>query len=233
LRNAAAHFDDDFGYDEPVRKKSPRQPRATAPKARRKKKGKGRFSLDMHKVARYSAIGMSATVALGIMVNALVMQKGHHPAPLFAKKIEIGQADALVPAPAPAAKVVPAPQAAQDAAPIAEPTESIAIPTPPAKPRRVVASTTADKAPGDDPIARLLKSSTGGASADKTDAKTLMGVQRALVKLGYVLKPNGTMGPLTKKAIEGFEKDRHMPVNGEVSHRLVKILAAESGLKID
>ena len=187
----------------------------------------------MHRVARYAAIGMSATVVVGIMVNALMMQKGHHPAPLFGPGT-IGLATAVTaPMPPKIARV-----AVPDAAPTPVP-PPVAAPAPmaTAKPRH--AATTpldagASKAAGDDPIARLLKAGSAPiVASDKAGGKTVLGVQKALAKLGFTLTPNGTMGPATKKAIEAFEKERNMPVNGELSHRVVRILSAESGVKID
>ncbi len=222
MRNAAT-FDDDLGYDAAPRKGAPRKPRA-ASTAGKKKKGARRPRFDMHRVARFTAIGMAATMALGIMVNALVLQKGHHPAPLFGK--------APVPATAQATAPLPPVRAAQVDGP-----EEVATPAPVAKAHKtVVAARDADAPIGDDAIGRLL---SGGAALAKTkgdakgDGKTVMAVQRALSKLGFKVPPTGAAGPATKKAIEAFEKDRHMAVKGEVNRHLVKVLAAESGIKID
>ena len=220
MPTAVASFDD-FDLDEPARKRAPRKPRASAPKgkgASRKKGKKPRFAFDMQRVARYGAIGMSGSLALAIMVNALVLQKGHHPAPLFGKAIALG------PSPAPAEKtqvVAPAPEEAMPPAP--------AVATP--APRAIVE---APEAPAGDPIGQLIdgKAPPAGA-AGKAETRTVMGAQRALAKLGFSLKPNGNLGPQTRKAIEAFERDRHLPVKGELSHRVIKILAAESGVKID
>ena len=216
MRNAAAAtFDDDFGFDKPARKAAPRKPRA-----RPGKKKRSSFRLDMHKVARYAAVGMSATLALGIMVNALMLQKSRHPAPLFGKGV------AIAPPPAPVAA-----PAARTPAPAAPPVEQAPaeVPAPAAKPHHA-----ADKTSEGDAIARLLQGPGGGApTVDKADSKTVLGVQRALAKLGFAVKPDGTLGLSTRKAIEAFEKDRHLPINGEISHRLVRTIGAESGMKID
>lgn len=223
MRNAAT-FDDDLDYASVPRERAPRKPRA-ASAAAKKKKGPRRPRFDMHRVARVAAIGMAATMALGIMVNALVLQKGHHPAPLFGKAPGAAAASAVLPRPVVHAAQVDAPLAVTPVAPTAKARKS------------VVASRDADEPVGDDAIGRLL---AGGAPAKasgkgeaKSDGKTTMGVQRALTKLGFKVPPTGTAGPATKKAIEAFEKDRHMAVKGEVDRRLVKVLAAESGIKID
>ena len=240
MRNAAATFDDDYNYDAPSRGSAPRKPRASSPKSPsskskpRKKKGK-RFAVDFHKVARYAAIGMSATVVVGIMVNALMMQKGHHPAPLFGKSALDTTTTIVAPTPAKVARVsVPSPApAVEETAPIAAPT-----PMPVLKPRHATMTSTTDQASAratdDDQIAKLLKTGVVPVVAgDKNDSKTVLGVQKALTKLGFTLKPNGTLGPTTKKAIEAFEKERNMPVNGTLSPRMLRILSAESGVKID
>ena len=221
MRNAAT-FDDDLGYDAAPRKGAPRKPRAASGAG--KKKGARRPRFDMHRVARFAAIGMAATMALGIMVNALVLQKGHHPAPLF------GKASAATPAPTPQPPI----RATQADAPT-----EVAPAVPMAKARKIVVAARETDAPaGDDAIGRLLaggsapvKSAAKGDS--KGDGKTVTGVQRALSKLGFKVPTTGAAGPATKKAIEAFEKDRHMPVKGEVNRHLVKVLAAESGIKID
>ena len=223
MRNAAA-FDDDLAYASPRRKSGPRKPSAST--AGKTKKSVKRPRFDMHRVARFAAIGMAATMALGIMVNALVLQKGHHPAPLFAK------------APAPAAPQAAAPlppvRTAQAAAPA-----DVALVTPSKAHKVAVASRDADASDADDAIGRLLASGSvpnakvTGKSDVKIDGKTVMGVQRALTKLGFKVPATGSAGLATKKAIEAFEKDRHLPVKGEVNHRLVKMLSAESGIKLD
>ena len=218
MRNAAATFDDDFGFDPPAPKKATRKPR---PGSKGKKKQK-RFSMD--RVARYAAIGMSAAVAIGIMVNALMMQKGHHPAPLFAS------ASSFRLAAVPAAPPRPKGQGAEmtNASTMALPTAAPASTTSAGK------TTAVPQAPRDmvtdDPIARLLR---GSPSIPGATDKPVLGAQKALLKLGFNVKANGLMGSSTKKAIEAFEKDRHLPVRGELSHKLIKVLAAESGLHID
>jgi peptidoglycan hydrolase-like protein with peptidoglycan-binding domain len=70
-----------------------------------------------------------------------------------------------------------------------------------------------------DPIAELLE-----------PANRTMAVQRALAEFGYgQIKPTGTVGPETKAAIEKFERERKLPVTGQVSERLTRELAAMKG----
>ncbi len=220
---AAATFDDDFGAFEPRRRAVPRKPQPVPSKKRKGGKGK-RSRLDMTKVARVAAIGMGAAVAGGIMVNALVMQKSRHPAPLFGQTLAVPR-DAAPPAAVPV-KPAPAPAAVAPPAP----------PPVPAKPRHAAASpdkAADDKVADGDAIARLLNGGGGDKATAKSDGKAVLGIQRALAKLGFAVKPSGTFGPQTRKAIEAFEKDKHLPVKGEMSPRLVKVLSAESGMKLD
>ena len=222
MPNAAATFDDDFGFDKPARKAAPRKLRTASSGKRKKKRPDSRF--DMQKVARIAAIGMSASLALGIMVNALVLQKDRHPAPLFGKTV------ALAPPPATIAVAPKAPAPVEAVAPTLAraPAET---PPPAARTRHAAADNTDEG----DAIGRLLRGSSVAApvAADKPDGKTVMGVQKALTKLGFAVKPSGSLGPSTRKAIEAFEKDRHLPIKGELTRRLVKIIGAESGVRID
>ena len=59
-------------------------------------------------------------------------------------------------------------------------------------------------------------------------------MQRALAEYGYgQLKPTGTIGTDTQAAIQKFERDRKLPITGQVSDRLVRELAAVIGHPID
>ena len=223
MRNAAT-FDDDLDYSPARRKSGTRKPGATS--AGKTKKSVKRRRFDMHRVARFAAIGMAATMAFGIMINALVLQKGHHPAPLFARAPVHAAIQAQAPLPPVRAAMAEAPA-------------EIAPAAPPKARKSVVASRDADASNTDDAIGRLLASGSfpntkaAGKGDAKIDGKTVMGVQRALTKLGFKVPATGSAGLATKKAIEAFEKDRHLPVKGEVNHRLVKMLSAESGIKLD
>ena len=236
MRNAAT-FDDDLGYESAARKAKPRKSSTgTSPGRARAADGPGRGKalakrprFDLHRVARFVAIGMAATMATGIMVNALVLQKGHHPAPLFGKTTT-SVASIAAPVPAGVARVQ------------SDETAAVAQPAPAKSRKTVVATRDTDAPASDDMIGKFL---SGGqlptpakAKGDgKTDGKlagtTVMGAQRALTKLGFKVPATGGAGPATKKAIEAFEKDRHLPVKGELNRKLVKVLAAESGIKID
>jgi peptidoglycan hydrolase-like protein with peptidoglycan-binding domain len=55
-----------------------------------------------------------------------------------------------------------------------------------------------------------------------------------LSKLGYAaLRSDGVIGPGTRQAIEKFERDRRLPVTGELNPRTVRELSAQAGMAIE
>ena len=239
MRNAVAHFDDDFAFDGPTRKpKAARKSRAAVAKkkpASRSKKGKPRY---LH----YAAVGLSATLVVGIMINALALQHSRHPAPLFGKAIPLGASATVAVVTPPAVPVTPKPAEQVQPEPVPVPAP-LTMPAPIQRPHHAAADTAVlpAKSKQDDAIAKLLKTSTAPATGDKTasktqdkeNPKTIMAAQHALMRLGFVVKPNGTFGPATKAALESFERDQHLPVKGEMSRKILKQLSAESGVAID
>jgi hypothetical protein len=153
----------------------------------------------------------AGVAAIGVPINALYFQDGRHPAPLFSSH-------ALSDPPLPPLR--PAhPQQARTAAPKsdAQKTEAAEI-SHAEKPR--------------DPISQLL---AGGSkeTAETTADKAVLFAQRALVKLGYPLRPDGVFGGSTRQAIEKFERSAGMPVKGELTPKILHRLAAKSKLPHD
>ena len=75
----------------------------------------------------------------------------------------------------------------------------------------------------DDPIAELI-----------APTKQVLAIQRALADFGYgQIKPTGVYDPETKEAIEKFERDRRLPVTGQMSDQLVRELAAMTGRPLE
>jgi peptidoglycan hydrolase-like protein with peptidoglycan-binding domain len=65
-------------------------------------------------------------------------------------------------------------------------------------------------------------------------ARRVAAVQRALTEYGYgQLKATGTIGADTQAAIQKFERERKMPVTGQVSDRLVRELGTMIGHPIE
>lgn len=74
-----------------------------------------------------------------------------------------------------------------------------------------------------DPIAELIAPS-----------KQVIAVQRALSEFGYgQIKPTGVIDPQTQSAIQKFERERGLPVTGQLSHRVVRELAAITGRPLE
>lgn len=160
-------------------------------------------------------LGAALSVALvGIGVNALLLQRERHPAPLF------GYAPPKLPSAAPAAAPAPPqkPVSTEDSAPAAQSFAAL----PPARP----AETAQSAAPASDPIAELLAAETHDDASHLT-----LAAQTALAKLGYPVKPDGKEGAATEQALRDFERAHGLPPATEISERLVKqlTLAARGG----
>lgn len=150
------------------------------------------------------AMGVAVSI---IFANALFMQKGPHPAPIFATR--------QVVTPAPLARFMPpVPSQVQPA------TQPIAVPAPTPRPHL---ETAASPARGNDPIAALLAPSN-----------RVIAVQQVLTQWGYgQIRPTGVIGPETQEAIRKFERAQKMPVTGAMSEQVVKALAQMSGRSLD
>jgi hypothetical protein len=104
---------------------------------------------------------------------------------------------------------------------------------PPATP-----ATPARPAPDRDPIGDLIRSSEAPippAPVGRPEPQRIVAAgQRALAKLGYgALKVDGLMGPGTRQAIERFERDRRLPITGELGPRTARELAAQAGVPVE
>ncbi len=65
-------------------------------------------------------------------------------------------------------------------------------------------------------------------------SKKIVAAQRALADFGYgQVPPTGVADPATKTAIERFERERKLPVTGQVSDRLMRELAAMTGRPLE
>lgn len=89
-----------------------------------------------------------------------------------------------------------------------------------------------------DPISQLLTGTPASprpaeATGKPATSEIVLAAQRALVKLGFVLKADGVAGPATRQAIERYERDRGLPVRGDLTPALARKLSAETGLPIN
>jgi hypothetical protein len=180
-----------------------------------------------------AALALAAIIA--IITNALFMQAGRHPAPMF------GMVTTLPAAALPVVASVPA-----NPLPRPRPVEAdIALPeTRPADPRigdpltslvkttSTVQATTANIPRP--PLAVPVSSRVDSVPVSIGGSHRVAEVQRALTEYGYgQLKPTGVVGSDTQAAIQKFEKARKLPVTGQVSDRLVRELAATIGHSIE
>jgi peptidoglycan hydrolase-like protein with peptidoglycan-binding domain len=59
-------------------------------------------------------------------------------------------------------------------------------------------------------------------------------MQRALAEYGYgQIKPSGVVDAETKAAIERFERERRLPITGQVSERVTRELASVTGRPLE
>jgi hypothetical protein len=183
------------------------------------------------------AIGFFTATAAAILLNALVWQRTHHPAPLFARA-------------APAAPTKPPTVAEMSAVPLPRPLPPVTPIQAHGKlverlplemsagghPRQARVNTS----PPHDVVSQLLKAPpapparpTTQAAAPAASGKLVLAAQRALVKLGYVLNRDGVVGATTRQAIERYERDHGLPVRGDLSRAIVRQLSAETGIAIN
>jgi peptidoglycan hydrolase-like protein with peptidoglycan-binding domain len=82
----------------------------------------------------------------------------------------------------------------------------------------------------DDPVGGLVRATSQPAASSSS---RVAAVQRALSDYGYgQLKPTGTIGADTQAAIQRFERERKMPITGQMSDRLVRELGLAIGRPI-
>src|SRR3954462_9955687 len=175
------------------------------------------------------AAGVLAFAAVGaIVANAVFMQAGHHPSPMFGAAVSGPFATVSpLPRPRPVEATLkeadlkltdPRPMETRPAPAAAVPPRAIAAPAPNAmRPAPIAVSSRSD------PVGDLIVAS-----------RRIAAVQRALTDYGYgQLKPTGIVGSDTSAAIQKFERDRKLPITGQMSDRLVRELSAATGRAID
>lgn len=191
--------------------------------------------------------GLVAAAAISaIVANALFLQTGRHPAPMFGTVINL-------PAPSSLSLANPLPRprpVGADTSPL-EPkaTEFRVEPKPAEKTPEKPAETTASTRSGDPMTNLVIKATTPTPAPSAVTvarppapiptqqspaARRLAGVQRALSEYGYGnLKITGAMSGETQSAIQTFERQHKMPVTGQVSDRLLRELAAAIGHPVE
>ena len=190
---------------------------------------------------------LAAAAVCAIFTNALFLQAGRHPSPMFGSVVTL-------PAPQPAvASPLPRPRPVELATRPVEPEPVESKPVEVKADPRSADKTGADKnadAKNADAMTNLVVKSTSApvaapanvmrppapipAPAQTAGARRVAAVQRALTQYGYgQLKPTGAVGADTQAAISKFEHARKLPVTGQMSDRLVRELTAMTGHPID
>jgi peptidoglycan hydrolase-like protein with peptidoglycan-binding domain len=207
------------------------------------------------------AAGLAGFAAIAILVNALFMQSGPHPAPIFANRPVSAEL------PLSGAAAVSPPQHAADKSAVARPRSDTIAEIQHELSRHGFYDGTADGVygpktdaairdfeqaaglrpaaePNDVLLAAITRSNVKAPpiAATRNDpiaallapSPRILGVQRALTDFGYgPLKPSGIYDAETRVAIEGFEKARRRPVTGQVSDQLVRDLATLTGRPLE
>jgi len=196
---------------------------------------------------------LAAAAICAILANALFLQAGRHPSPMFGSVVTLPAPQAAAVSPLPRPRPVELTSRPVEA----EPPEIRPVEARSADPKHVEIKSSDSKSDSrnpdpknPDPTANLVVKSTGApaaapanvarppapipATAQSAGARRVASVQRALTQYGYgQLKPTGAVGSDTQAAISKFERDRKLPVTGQMSDRLVKELAAMIGHPID
>lgn len=143
-----------------------------------------------------------------ILVNALFLQKGRHPSPMFDPTPNLVSAR-----PVELVNPMPRPRPAVEARAPEAPALRAETPRPPAP--------VGTQRP--DPLADLIIANRRIASA-----------QRALTEFGFgQIKPTGVAGPDTKIAVERFERERRLPVTGKLSDSVMREISVVTGRPLD
>lgn len=204
------------------------------------------------------AAAIAAGAAVTILVNALFMQSGPHPAPIFANKaLPAAATSTLRPA---EAKPDLTPLARLRSETVAEiqrellrrgfyegPVDGVYGPKTDAAIRdfEQAAGLRPSAEPNDALLAAVARSNVKvkAAPAPRSDdpiaallapSARIMAVQRALTDFGYgPLKPTGAYDAPTRASIERFERARKRPVTGQITDQLVRELVAMTGRPLD
>jgi putative peptidoglycan binding protein len=176
--------------------------------------------------------GMLAFAAVSaIITNALFLQAGRHPSPMFGSVVAL-------PAPVPGSPL-PRPRPVEIVTRPAEPSPSETRNAEPKVADPLASLARSGSAPPG-ATASITRPSATVAAASHTEnsaaaaARRVAAVQRALTEYGYgQLKPTGTAGSDTQAAIQKFEREHKIPVTGQVSDRLVRELTTVTGRPIE
>jgi peptidoglycan hydrolase-like protein with peptidoglycan-binding domain len=226
-------------------------------------RGAGRLAVTIGRHPReFVGIVMATIATFAIFINALFLQKGPHPAPIFASRPLLKQTVPLAP---PRPKIAQ-PNAAPDARAQSH-TQLISdiqrelgrrgyydgavdgiwgAKTDAAARDFVQASGAKINPEASGSLLRAIIGSNAKRAAPEpvrnndpiaaliAPSKRVLAIQRALADFGYgQIKPTGVYDPATRIAIEKFERDQRLPVTGQISDSFVRELAAMTGRPLE
>ena len=209
----------------------------------------------------FVALVMGALAAFAIIANALFLQKGPHPAPIFPTRSLLKHEAVLPPRLQPAQSTVAA-ETGNQAKLVASIQRELArkgfydgpadgiwgAKTDAAVRDFIHAAGLKTNVEASDSLLRAITASNArpanavAATSATPDpiakliapSRRVMAVQRALADFGYgQIKPTGIFDPETRAAIEKFERDHRLPVTGQISDRVVRELAAMTGRPLE
>jgi hypothetical protein len=188
--------------------------------------------------------GLIAAAAIcAIVANALFLQAGRHPSPMFGSVVTLPAPQAAVANPLPRPRPIVEAEPPEPKLVEVRVTDSRQV-----DPRNADAKNADAKSP--DAMTNLVVKSTSApattaasvlrppapipVAAQSAGARRVAAVQRTLTQYGYgQLKPTGAVGSDTQAAISKFERERKLPVTGQMSDRLVRELTAMVGHPIE
>lgn len=192
-----------------------------------------RVALHSPKDTLAACVALAGTLA--IMTNAVFLQEGRHPAPMFNTSSPLA---AVASGTSSSSTALPMPTMVPRPRPLDTEVKSSDLKTADAAP--VVTKTSVPQAVGPSTGSTPLKSVPqtqvhGDPVGDLiVSTRRIAAVQRALTEFGYgQLKSTGIAGADTRVAIEKFERERKLPVTGQVSDRLAHELSVATGRSID
>ena len=229
MREVLAAADHDFVLTGPASKLKHLRDLLTA-----RRRGSRRTARRSRRYLSILATGFLVATAAAILLNALVLQSTRHPAPLFSRAAPANDPTIA------GLSAVPRPQPQPAFTPIQaqiKPVEKPPLEMPAGgHPRQTRVNTS----PPHDVISQLLKAPpapparpTTQSAAPAASSKSVLAAQRALVKLGFVLNPNGVAGQTTRRALERYERDHGLPVHGDLTPALMRRLVSDAGITGD
>jgi peptidoglycan hydrolase-like protein with peptidoglycan-binding domain len=213
-----------------------------------------------HHPREFVAILMSTIVIFAIVTNALFLQKGPHPAPIFAARPLLEKETAFTPRVAtPSHSDLGAQARVQLVSNIQKelarkgfydgPADGIWGAKTDAAVRDFLQAAGSKVSPEANEsllraVSNYVAKPPAGAVASTPPAdpiarliapsNRIMAAQRALADFGYgQIKATGVYDPETRSAIEKFERDHHLPVTGQMSDRLMRELGAMTGRPLE